>query len=89
MMRKRRKVFGTFTQRRDVDLYDIEPVIKVFSKPFLDYLFFEVLVCGRDNTYIDLDIFGASDQFEDLVLHQTQEFYLYARRNLAYFVQKA
>src|SRR5581483_9515493 len=66
-------VFQSLAQRRQMQIGDIDPVKKVFTKTAHGDFFFQVAVGGKDEADIDSLIFLRSQPAELAVLQQLQE----------------
>ena len=81
-------VFSAFTQRRDVDADDIEPVKKVFAEfPLLDILF-QIAIGGGDDADIRLHRLIATDAGVFPLLEHAENLALQGHGHVANFIQK-
>src|SRR5208283_1509124 len=81
-------VFAPLAQRRDFDRKHPQPVKKVLAKLIVADHAFQVPVCGRNQTNINVDGFGTSEAFELLLLQGTQKLWLQIHSNVADLVEK-
>src|SRR5450631_1208897 len=59
-------VVFAFTQGRQINGYNFQTIVKVFSKPATGYQLRKVLVCGSNDADIGLDGLNAADTFKFL-----------------------
>ena len=69
-------VFAPFAQRRDFDRKHAQPVKKILAKLIVSDHAFQIPMCGRNQTNINVDGFGTSEAFELLLLHRPQQLWL-------------
>ena len=55
MMCKNGNIVGTFLERRQIDLNDIQTIIKIITEFSILYFFTQISIRGRNNSYIDFD----------------------------------
>ncbi len=67
---------------------DVEPVVKVFSKPARRNFLFQVPVGGCHHSDVDLETLFTADPFEDLVLQDPEKFHLDGGIDFPDFVQE-
>src|SRR5713226_597750 len=85
---QQRNIFTPFSQWRQIDRYDIQPIIKVLSEGPIFYHLFEIRTCGRDNTHVDLDGTVAANPLELPLLQYAQQFDLKRCRHVADFIEE-
>ena len=82
------KVVEAIPQRRQNDLKNVQPVIKVLPKqPFSDAVF-EVDVRGGDHPDIEADPFVAAQPLDLFLLEHSQQFRLHRKRHIADLIKK-
>src|SRR6202158_124367 len=81
-------VFASFAQRRDFDRKHPQPVKKVLAELIVADHAFQIPMCGRNQTNINVDGFGTSEAFELLLLQGTQKLWLQIHGNVADLVEK-
>src|SRR5216684_1088076 len=85
---QQRNIFTPFPQWRQIDRYDIQPIIKVLSEGPIFYHLFEIRTGGRDNTHVDLDGTVATNPLELPLLQYAQQFDLERNRHVADFIEE-
>ncbi|MGC2185783.1 MAG: hypothetical protein WA637_21120, partial [Terriglobales bacterium] len=81
-------VFAPFAQWRDFDRKHPQPVEKVLAKLIVADHAFQIPMCGRNQTNINVDGPGTSETFKLLFLQGTQEFRLQIHSNVADLIEK-
>src|SRR5271157_876278 len=81
-------VFAPFAQRRDFDRKHPQPVKKVLAKLIVADHAFQIPMCGRNETNINVDGSSTSEAFELLLLQGTQKLWLQIHSNVADLVEK-
>ena len=81
-------IIGTFTQRRQADLHDIEPVVEVFPELTGAGHGLEVAVGGGDQAHIDLTALGGAHTADFAFLQDPEQASLGFRRQFADFIQE-
>ena len=66
-------ILRAVAERRDDNPRDIEPVEQIFAKPARGDLFRQVPVCGRNDTCIGPERFGAPDALELALLKDAED----------------
>src|SRR5215469_10626893 len=79
---------GSFAQRRDVYLDDIETVVEIVAKALLLDQLFEILVGRGDDANIHPDGHGAPYPLESFFLQEVQQLRLNRRREIADFIEQ-
>ena len=88
MIDQRGNVFAALAQRRDLDVENIQAVVKIRAKfPLLDQLL-QVLVGRRDDAEIDLDGLIAAHAHNLALLQNTQQVGLRLQADVADLVEK-
>src|SRR5436190_10364308 len=88
MVAERRYIFSSFPQWRQIDANDIEPEIKVFSKPSFGHSFFDIDIGCGDDPRIDGDRFSAAETREGSVLQNVKEFRLQQWSHFANLIEE-
>ena len=79
-------IIRSFLQRRDVDMDDIEAIIKVFTKDTVLDILLDVPVGGGQDSHIHLDGACAPDPLERHLLQHPQKLDLKGGRHVSHFV---
>ena len=69
-------------------MYDVEPVIQIFTESSLFYFFFHIAVRRSDDAHVDVDRLFSADTDDFMILQHAQKLYLHARVDFADFVEK-
>src|SRR5207245_8304766 len=83
-----RYVLDPFTERRDMEGKDIEPVEQVLAELPLDDERLQILVGGADDPDVHLDVLVPTHPLEFPFLQDPQELHLHGRRDLADLIQE-
>jgi hypothetical protein len=75
-------------QRRQLDVHDVEAIIKVLAEAALADVLGEVAVGGGDEAHVDLDRLAAADALEGPLLQHAQQLHLHGGRDLADLVEE-
>src|SRR4030095_11643966 len=86
--REARHSVEPLTQRRNVDIEDVQAIVQVGAEEALRDHVVQVLVGGRNHAYVDLYGARAAQADELARLQHAQELRLRAGRHLGHFVQK-
>ena len=81
-------VLLTFSQRRQLDLEDGKTEIQVFPELFVFDFMLQVAVGRRDDSHIDIGVFGVADLDELLVLQDTEHLGLQTIFHFSDFIQE-
>ncbi len=85
---QRGDVRGSFPQRRDFDIDNIDPVIEVIPEFSLCNHFFQIPVCRGQNMRVDFHRLGGPDPGHLLCFQHAQKLYLHVKLQLPNFVQQ-
>src|SRR4051794_8310978 len=81
-------IFGPLPQRRHMEHYDVQAVIKVLAKGAVYNSLLEIAMGGRDHSYVYFYSFFAADSSEFLILENLQELGLELELHIANFIQQ-
>src|SRR5207302_326947 len=81
-------VLAPVAQRRHADRHDIEAVEEILAEAPRAHLGGEVAVRRGDDAHVDLDLAGAADALEGLLLEDADDLALRLDRHVGYFVEK-
>src|SRR6266536_2161780 len=82
------QIIKSFAQRRDVDLENIEPIVKILAKAARFDFTFEIAVGRRKNAYIYFDRSRGSHRQDGFLFEHAQKFGLQTHRHLADFIEE-
>src|SRR5439155_6417813 len=85
---QRRQIFGTLTQRRQVDADDVQAEIEILAHPTRRDLGVEIAVRRRDHPRVDVRRRRTADALEAVLLEEAQELRLQLERQLADLVEE-
>src|SRR5439155_10871856 len=88
MSHEQRNVFRAFTQRRDLDGENIQPVVEVATKMLLGHHPFQVAMGRRHKPSVDSPRSWAPQALEFPLLQNAQQFWLEFQGDITDFVQK-
>src|SRR6185436_1572727 len=88
MLGQQQHVVAALAERRDVNLYDGEPVVEVFAEARLCALALEVAVRRRDDAHVERNVLQPADAPESLLFEHAQELRLKVEFQLAYLVEE-
>ena len=83
-----RDVVGMLSQRRGLDMQDVESIEEVCTKGTLCDSGVQIAVGGGNDTDIDMDGGGAADFFKGGIVKESEKFDLNGKREFADFVQE-
>src|ERR1700722_20943467 len=81
-------VFGALAQRGNAKLELAETVKKILAESACFDHGFEILIGGRDNADIDMDLAVAAETVEGLAVEHAQKFYLRLQLQFANFIKE-
>src|SRR6202034_2311689 len=88
MLDQERDVFAPVAQWRQIDVDDVQPVVKILAEFFLFHHLAEVGVGGRENSHVDLHYVVGAEGGKFLLLNHAQQLRLRLRADGADFVEK-
>src|ERR1700730_6321834 len=88
MREERGNIFAAIAQRRQLQVNDIQAVIKIFAEAAFADQGEEFHVGSGDDAYVDLDLLGATEAHEFALLNYAEELGLRFRANGGDFVKK-
>ena len=87
MRDQQRDVFAPIVERRQLDVDDVQSVVKIFAEATFAHELLQIAVRRRDDAHVDLHCFGAADRAHLVLLQHAQQFDLQPHRHVADFVQ--
>src|SRR5215475_4153346 len=88
MVDKERNVLGPFTKRRNMDLHNVEPIVKILAKSTFIDLFCKILVGGGKHADIDVPRSRAADRQNFFSFQCPEQFHLEVLGNFADLIQE-
>src|SRR3546814_3636193 len=88
MIAQRCDIVAPLAQRRDMNRYDVQPVIEILAKALLGDLGGQVARRARDDADIDADHGAAADAGEALIGENAQDLALRGQRHVGDLVEK-
>ena len=88
MLRQRDNILRPLAQWRNPQLKLSQPVKQILTEAALPHCGFQVLVGGRDNAHVHLDLAIAAQPVERLTIQHPQQLSLRLQLQLAYFIKK-
>src|SRR5262249_30753384 len=82
-----RDVFSPFTQWRNAQLHDVEPVIEIGAELSAIDLRTQIPIRRRDDTHVERDRLRASDALDRLLFEEAKELRLHLERKLSDLVE--
>ena len=83
-----RDILNPLPQRQNGQGKDVEAIEEILAEPPGQYLLPQVLVGGRDNSYVHMNGFGSAHPLEALLLQDTQNLCLGLEAHIPDFIQK-
>src|SRR5690554_4449062 len=88
MRKEQRDVLGALSQRRKLDVDDVQAVVEIFAQPSFADLLLEVSIGRGDEADVHADGFDAADALKFLLLKRAEKLHLHARWDLRDLIEK-
>ena len=85
---QQRNIFAPVAQRRQIDVDDVQPVVKIFAEFLLFHHLAQIRIGGGQNPHIHLHDFVRTERRELLLLNHAQQLGLRLRPDRADFIEE-